>query len=371
MTRLFLHIGSPKAGSSAIQAAFQAYDNAAQSSACVQPLPGNPYGKTFPSGFVAARYLNADELPRYLRLQHQRDSSRFYNDVEEYWCLIRDLVSPPARPHRWPWQVMPSEGRSRTVLLSSEYLWRIQVEQVRALRQDFESLGVTEFRVIAYVREPVSAYASFLQQWLRLSTDLERYNPFSWHYRPRLHLEAWDSVFGDALIVRPFVRDQLQGQSVVHDCFAQLSSWLDCKVSAVDVGGINSGLSVEELFLIHDLLQDLPADRLLRDPQLVSRLARFRRSLSNAAQRLECQPVRLQSWVTSLVWRRHQDDLEWLQQRYGIAFPPPDDLSVEAAFPDGQMTGFRLDQLLCPPEDPGRRQALLRQQLIGIISDGL
>ena len=374
MTRLFLHIGSPKAGSSAIQASIQALSPATKAAAGLQVLPANPYGKPFPSGFVAARYLQPADLPRFLRFRHERDSEQFQKDLEDYWGLVRDalraLSRGAGRGWRWPWHPPTSVNCSGTAMLSSEYLWRLPLDQVRQLRKDFEALGVDDFRVIAYVREPVSAYASFLQQWLRLSTDLERYNPFRWHYQPRQHLETWEAVFGQAMVVRPFVRDQLEGRSVVRDCLGQLSSWLACSVQGEEVSAINEALSTEELFLVQELLQALPPVR-TQDPQWPFRMARFRRVLSQAARLLNCQPVRLQGWVSGLVWERHQDDLAWLQQRHGLVFPAPVDLPAADVPPPPQTTDFRLDQLLCPPEDPSRSLALMRQQLVAILSDGI
>ena len=375
MTRLFLHIGSPKAGSSAIQAAIQGLSEAAMAGADLQVLPANPYGKPFPSGFVAARYMPPADLPRYLRLRQQRDPEQFQQDLQQHWRLLSEgLRRRPQRAvagWRWPWplaQRSPQGGG--TALLSSEYLWRLPADQVRRFRQDFEALGVDDFRVIAYVRQPVSAYASFLQQWLRLSTDLERYNPLRWHYRPRQHLETWEAVFGDALVVRPFERDQLQGGSVVQDCFAQLSAWLDRPVQGEEVSGVNEALSTEELFLVQDLLRSLPPAS-LQDPQWPFRMARFRRLLSQSAPPLDCRPVRLQPWVRDQVWQRHQQDLDWLEQRHGVVFPAPAELSSATAAPPEQTTGFRLDQLLCPPEDSARTLALMRQQLIAVLAEGV
>lgn len=374
MTTLFLHIGSPKAGSSAIQASIQGLSKPAMAGADLHVLPANPYGRPFPSGFVAARYMQPADLPRYLRLRQQRDPAQFQRDVQQYWRQVSKALS--RRPQhavlggRWALPLVMRPNRCGTALLSCEYLWRLPVEQVRQLRQDFEALGVDAFRVIAYVREPVSAYASFLQQWLRLSTDLERYNPLLWNYRLRQHLETWASVFGDALVVRPFDRAQLRGGSVVQDCFEQLSAWLGSPVRGEEVSGINEALSTEELFLLQDLLRALPLSS-HQDPQWTFRMARFRRLLCQSAMSLDCQPLRLQPWVRQQVWGQHQQDLAWLEQCHGVVFSPPAELTSAAAQPLDQTTGFSLDQLICPPDDSGRNQALMRQQLIAVLSEGL
>jgi len=369
MSRLFLHIGSPKAGSSAIQAGLQGLaSDPVAAAAGLQVLPPNPYGKPLPSGFVAARYLPLDDLPRYLQLRQQRDPEQFSRDLDDYQAVLTDRLMPLQDP-RWRWQKAQRQAWNGTAVLSSEYLWRLPIEQIQALRKDFEALGVTEFRVMAYVREPVSAYGSFLQQWLRLSTDLERYNPLHWHYQPRQHLEAWAAVFGSDLVVRPFVREQLRERSVVSDCFAALGAWVGCALSVPELPVANEAFSTEELFLVQDLLRALPPDQ-WSDPQWPFRMARFRRLLRSAAQPLGCQPVRLQPWVACQVWQRHQHDLAWLKQQHGLTFPAPAAALSQALAPE-QRGAFALEQLLCPPESSERTLALMRGQLVAVLAEGV
>ena len=205
MSALLLHIGSPKAGSSAIQSSLLEAAAELRREHGLLVLPPNPYRRPLPSGFLAACHLPAAELPRYLAARQRRDPERFAADVRTYQQLLADLLRlgrpASARPRRarlqrWraDWLKRPSEP----ALLSSEYLFRLNPEQIRALRQWFEAQGIERFRVLVYVRDPVSAYGSFLQQWLRLADDLQPYNPWSWHYPLRQQLEAWASEIGRA-----------------------------------------------------------------------------------------------------------------------------------------------------------------------------
>ena len=376
MTRLLLHIGSPKAGSSAIQASLLAAAEALEQQHGLVVCPPNPYGRPLPSGFLAACHLAPEQLPRYLAVRYRRDPRQFARDVQAYEQVLRDVLRlrrslaqrrwsrPILRMRR---ELLPNPARS--AVLSSEYLWRYPLDAIQRLRQQFERLGVREFRIIAYVREPVSAYGSFLQQWLRLSDDLERYNPFQWRYRMRENLEAWAEVFGaESLVVRPFRRDQLTGGSVVRDFYAQGSAWLGRELDGPEPSAVNESLTIEALTLLQRLLATIPAEQRLELPW-VQRMGRFRRRLRQASETLPCRPVQLQSWVRRQVWERHSQDLAWLQSSYGVQFDPPAVADLAADLPSHQ-TGFRLEDLLIPPPDPQLVEDLAWRQLEALLRDG-
>ena len=376
MTRLLLHIGSPKAGSSAIQASLLQGAEQLRQQHGLLVCPPNPFGRPLPSGFLAACHLPPETLPRYLAVRRRRDPQQFERDVRAYQQLLRDvlLLGRPLGHLRWRrlWRLkrdlLPSPSRS--LVLSSEYLWRYPPEAIIRLRQQFEAMGVKEFQVVAYVREPVSAYGSFLQQWLRLSDDLERYNPWLWRYRVRENLEAWGAVFGpDELVVRPFSRDQLSGGSVVCDFYDRCSDWLGETVAGPEPAGVNESLSIEALTLVQQVLASIPSEQRL-DQGWVQRMGRFRKMLHQAGGDLPCQGVALQPWVCRQVWQRHADDLAWLQSHHGVAFQAPAALDLEASLPS-RREGFQLWDLLVPPGDPSLVDQLARRQLEGLLREGL
>lgn len=351
MPRLLLHIGSPKAGSSAIQASLASHQGRAMSTwpwsgrrwLC---LPPNPDGRPYPSGFIAGAYLPIERLPRYLQLRQRADPSRFQRDVARYQALIRRRLQPRWRP-------APAGA-----ILSCEYLWRLSADAIRRLRDDVASLGVEQVRVIAYVREPASLYSSALQQWARLSTDLSRFDPGQWRYELRQRLEAWAEVFAADLVVRPFEREQLHAGCVVQDLQRQATTWLGQESWSLQLKAaepINSSASAEAVFAMQELMA-----RQLTPGQVLSR--RCSRELGRLWDQLQAldpsgagSRLRLRPEVEAAIRHRHQSDLDWLAHAHGVCFrqPPPLAQADAGAAPVADGGRWSLDQLVQPPRDAG------------------
>jgi hypothetical protein len=377
MTGLLLHIGSPKAGSSAIQASLAGCSDQLRASTGLLVLPPNPYRRPMPSGFLAACYLPPEQLPRYLASRYRRDSAQFLQDIGCYRQLLADLLRLGGRSHAEPWrarlQYLKAHllGRAaQPALLSSEFLLRLPSPKIKELREWFTSLGVRRFRILVYVRDPVSAYGSFLQQWLRLSDELQPYNPWTWNYQIRHYLEAWQSVFTpDEIVVRPFDRDQLVGGSVVPDFYDQCSNWFEMPIGGPEVKEVNQALSIEALMLVQELLKAVPKSRRLESAWM-SDMAKFTRLLRTQTNGLPCSPVRLKPSVRRLVREQHTGDLEWLEQHYGIALGSMADADGAEPLPDWREVS-RLDDLLELPEDPELIDQLRRRQLEAVVREGL
>lgn len=325
MTTLVLHIGSPKAGSSAIQASLEVQ----RWSRRWCSVPPNPYGKPYPSGFIAGLYLEPKALPRFLAQRLQQDPNRFARDLERYRRLLFSQFQPRWRP------------RPAAAVLSCEYLWRLPAASVQQLREDFEALGVTRFLVLVYVREPASLYGSALQQWARLSTDLQRFDPHNWRYELRRRLETWSAVFADSLVVRPYHRFQLHQGCVVADLRQQLQLHL------ADLPGLpplrsvqemNRSTSTEELLAMHQLMQRQPGVGAQASAARARALKRLWDELEQLRQEGQGSPIRVRAEVQNLIRRRHQADLDWLADQHGVLLPAADE-QVASCDPEPSAEG--------------------------------
>jgi hypothetical protein len=313
MTTLVLHVGSPKAGSSAIQASLKVHRWSRRWCA----LSVNPYGKPYPGGFIASLYLKPSALPRFLAQRLQQDPDRFSRDVDRYRHLLASQLQPRWRP------------RPAVAVLSCEYLWRLPAASVQQLRTDFESLGVTRFLVLAFVREPASLYGSSLQQWARLSTDLQRFDPHNWRYELRRRLETWSAVFADSLVVRPYQRSQLHQGCVVADLRQQLQlhlADLPGLPALRSVQAVNRSTSTEELVAMHELMQRQPGLGAKTSAARARALTRLWDELEQLRQEGQGSPIRVRTAVQALIRQRHQADLDWLAEQYGVWLPAADKL---------------------------------------------
>ena len=353
MTDLLLHIGSPKAGSSSIQSSLWRRSELCSPGDGPVLLPPNPLGRPMPSGFIAACYQPVDQLPRYLAARYRRDPLQFKDEVVRYQEMLSDILA-----------------QNKSAILSSEFLFRFSEQQIKDLRAWFSGLGVRRFRVLVYIRDPVSAYGSFLQQWLRISDDLAPYNPWTWSYKIRLHLESWRSVFGpDELVVRSFDRDQLKEGSVVADFYQQCSSWFEMVINGPEEGGVNQSLGVEALMLVQDLIKSVPMSR-REELSWMSNMAKINRLLRDQSVGLDCSPLRLRPAVRKLIYNQHADDLNWLAETYGIVWGSKNSLDLFDRLPvSKQVSG--LGDLVKPPQNPALIDQLRHRLLEAVVREGL
>jgi hypothetical protein len=164
--RIVLHIGMPKAGSSALQAGLAAARNRLSDAGILYPDGGrgwNSHPLLLPGTIPAAR------LPRRL-LQVYDDDEQAIGRVAEAWLSSVATTVAAMRPH--------------TLLLSEESLFKVTEEDGLALlAKRLRRLGDV-VHVVAYVRRPSDYYLSAVQQTLKASHRFNR--PGRVAYRPTL-----------------------------------------------------------------------------------------------------------------------------------------------------------------------------------------
>lgn len=188
MGKLVFHIGDPKTGSTSIQNALD-------------------------RGDITTPSLSLTYPKRNGSLNHNYLVNLFKSEIEEKGRNrgIRQLVKQ-IRGSRWD-----------VCVISAELFDNFGAKRFRkVIDQCFRDVA-DEIQVIAYVRPHASRILSSFAEQVKIGAFYGNLNEFvelaarrkRFFYAPRF--ASWREQFGDAFVLRPFVRDRLYMQSVVHD----------------------------------------------------------------------------------------------------------------------------------------------------------
>jgi hypothetical protein len=343
MRSLFVHIGSHKAGSTALQDSLLA-------------------NRGSDAGF---RYLH------HPRLRTHSVLAAMYKPFETLDHTIRLQMPDPevvALVRRNFWQRIPEHfPDADNAVLSSEYLSAIDTDAVRRFRDDVEAMGYGRFRIVLYVREAVSRFTSGIQQAVKFRNDVPRMDPRILYFNFREQIETWESVFPGEVEVRAFERGQLTGGCVVADAYSRISEFFGMKADPAKVVDSNRSMSTETLFCLYNLYRHLDTARFSeRQVRIQNRLYKQIETLVqnsvSAPSRITLCPA-----VARMVYERHRADYDWLSQHYGIRFQDP------VMLPDSSETGpLRLSDPPTLPEMVMPPDPRMLIQLLGKIgADGL
>ena len=235
-------------------------------------------------------------------------------------------------------------GGAHTVLFSSEHLHSrlTRPAEIERLAQLLGDLGVTDTRVVIYLRDPVALAASLHSTMVKHGST-RRQPPApepGTYYRNlcdhRASIERWEAVFG-SVTPRLFDADALIDGSIVADLWATIGvTGVPANPNAGD-RQLNRSLSTAEVEVLSRLNERIPhmVDG-APNPTHVALVAQLERHSTGAAYRL---PPRLAE--------RYREEFaasnEWVRQRY---FPERATLfSADASGNRSETTGPGYDGL--------------------------
>ncbi|WP_395770177.1 hypothetical protein [Arenimonas sp.] len=343
MRRLFVHIGSHKAGSTALQDSLLANRGSDTGFRFLH----HPRLRTH--SVLAAMYKPFDTLDHTIRLQMP--------DPEAVALVRRNF-----------WQRIPEHfPDADNAVLSSEYLSAIDADAVRRFRSDVEAMGYGRFRILLYVREATARYASGIQQAVKFRDDLPRMDPRLLYFNFREQIETWESVFPGDVEVRAFERGQLLEGCVVADAYSRISEFFGIATHPDKRVDSNRSMSSETLFCLYNLYRHLDTaqfspDQVRIQTGLYKQIETLVQASMPAPSRITLRPA-----VARMVYERHRADYDWLAQHYGVRFQEPTipaETAEEAPLRLSDPPG--LPELVLPPD------ARVLIQLLGkIAADGL
>ncbi len=237
MTRLVIHAGDCKSGSTAIQSVLQAGTFA------------------LPEGSGSLHYAAAG----------RRDSLNHHR-------LSNALHMPQYRKFREPaWTALSKElaaSQADLLVVSSERFEFVDPNVLKEALTTFLPQSLADLHIVIYVRphieRVVSGYVQNVKQGI-FDSDIRGFvekmqQQGRFHFAPRL--ARWRAVFGpDQLTIRPMMRDRLTEGCVVHD-FLQCCLGSDAPVPEVhDIPMANSSLTAPALEVIRGIFARLPEPR--------------------------------------------------------------------------------------------------------------
>lgn len=295
--KLTLHVGLPKTATTFVQHTLTA--NKARLAGAGVVFPGTS--------------LQHHDIPKLVELV-AAGRVKYRRPLDQLLAGFAEEVAASGRDH---------------VLISSEYLIETPPTAValmdEVLRQHFP--GLSEVRVLCYVREPVAYSTSFCQQVVKSAHQrLQEFFDQPWPLDLRDCLSRYAGQFGrGAMQVRSFRKDSLKNGDILDDVLEVLG------VGGLELrrerGALNTALSAQGVQV---------ADALAEIRPVKDRRRRYRREYRRMLEAIEGDRFVLPEAVQDRVIAASRADLAMLEAEYGIALDPVRQTGpADAELPDG------------------------------------
>lgn len=304
--KVLIHIGMPKTGTSSIQ---HTLSEAAQK-----------------------KQLNDIFYPKY---QHH-DVAAFYSDrYEKLYSWFKHKYSPSEYQefkNKYKETLFCKFQGNSKVIIASEFLNTLSIDQLHHLRSDLENLSSVEFKILVYLREPSSYYLSSIQQIIKASSSF--CPPTSWKFNYLRMIDKWREVFSsDSLDIRPFEPDKFPGGSVILDFQECASNFFEMpvKLNETSRSRSNESVSAEGMIILQKYRELVyPEDNNVPKKDGSELLVLLQKSPLEIPQ---TKPRLLRS-VSNIIRAQHQDELQALKEVYGVDIFGVDEADQEASMKD-------------------------------------
>ncbi|NNE74655.1 MAG: hypothetical protein HKN26_13395 [Acidimicrobiales bacterium] len=324
-TRLLLHIGTAKTGTSTLQAFLRQNESALAAVGVYYPPTPEPRMNHSVQANAAVR--PPAFWPRVFKTSFP-DPAPVQAQADDFFADLRARSSPDL------------------TVLSSEYLAGFRVAKI------YEFLDVCGANdgtatAVCYVREPTQFWASSTSQRLKSSARVQ--NPLQGlldGYNVVAKLRHWEECIGrDRLIVRAFEPHQLVGGDICGDFLGVLGGFRPLPEAATfdRPGDRNVASSAEALIA----LQELREEWLGRNDH--TQAAReLGRAIARHAEGLPTTPARFSAPVLRVIRDHYADDIAWLRSAYGLEFSTVEGENgdTEAEQANETLSGGRVRELL-------------------------
>jgi hypothetical protein len=302
MTRLLLHIGHPKTGTTALQSVLSANAKKLLDEASI----------LYPTRTTPSEYKHAFAIPWLLGLENEAIRRRGRCKNEQLKELSKKY-----------WESLTQEAREvkpEHLILSAEGFWILRKASpgnIKFFRDSIHSIA-SEVSVAGYLKSPASYFTSMINQKLRNYRQV--FLPRPNYYRSAI--QAWESVGFNHYSWRIFDRSQLSNGDIIDDfCTHHLPPTFQAEsLNREGVEQANSSVSNEALIILEELVKEQP---ILRENIYDHRRSKVVDILRDADQSVggQCRPSLTDQAKASII--RRCQDLDWLRER-GLNFPDVD-----------------------------------------------
>lgn len=277
---LYLHIGSPKTGTTSLQMRLFHNQNALAKHNFCYP------GKEFSHQKIFFKTNCApDDWARQFRGQNHAAVKQIVNNY--IFGLEKDLRKD------FGYYLMSAEDL---------FIWnRYYVENIL----EYFSQFFDEIKVISVVRDPVDYYRSYQQELIKARSYIE--SPSHFKYDFKKVIETWSE----------FVEVKVLGFIPGQDIFKVFCNLFGLRSEQFKVkqGSNNSSMSIEQILLLEKVQKHLYQGK---DDMLKVHL----KTISNI-NAPSSSKVELQERIKPIVYTKHREDVEWLYNNHEIDFRNP------------------------------------------------
>ncbi|PHR46877.1 hypothetical protein [Cycloclasticus sp.] len=226
MSKLLIHIGMEKTGSTTIQSVLSNSRKALAQKAIHFPR----ISRKSNHNFLASAYIPMTSsrisrgLAKYDREEGKRVVKLFKKDI------------------------LKAVSKFENTIISGEHLFRLQPAEIKFLHDDLLKAGVSDIRVIGYIRDPVSFYLSFVQQELKGSSRFPSPSSFYIPYADRI--QAWQENFDCEFF--NFAETRAGEEGLTGHFFSRVEDFFGPHVEMSEASNsiLNESLSSEEMQIL-------------------------------------------------------------------------------------------------------------------------
>lgn len=296
--KLVLHIGMPKAGSTALQGGLLARQRELGRHGIVYPAGGDlPKNHNM----LICGLFRGENLPRLFRQIYTGDNRRMRREFAAFLAKLRTTVDTSG---------------ADTIILSSEMMFRnLGPKKITQLREILAELA-EEVQIVAYVRSPASFYLSRVQQGIKATSRIFPFTPVSY----RAELKSYASLGAD-LTVAVYDRASLRGGDITLDFLSRVAPDAVIAVEGQAIREANTSMSAEGM----DIVQRYrAANHASADGRFTPDTGEVLKAIAKieAKEGGFTKPSALDHVRDYL--ERASVDLLWLRDRFGAVFPDID-----------------------------------------------